>query len=152
MQHDPIEYDDTSWHYGGDFPKDLPGDAAAATHIGMFLTWLINADLTSESLDRRAGEELQAVRDRRMTGAEFLLAKCDGKLGNRDLDIVGNAFACAYYQDQQGTGYGAYIDDYEEILLGGAASIYYVADNWNNYDRIALAISRRYEAWNANAA
>ncbi|WP_262497415.1 DUF7832 domain-containing protein [Pedobacter caeni] len=28
------KYDDASWHYGGDFPKDLP-QINGATHIGM---------------------------------------------------------------------------------------------------------------------
>ena len=28
------KYDDASWHYGGDFPDDLP-EENGATHIGM---------------------------------------------------------------------------------------------------------------------
>ncbi|WP_265102660.1 hypothetical protein [Acinetobacter sp. 'aerobic (ED)'] len=35
-----MKYDDASWHYGGDFPADLPQEAGA-THIGMFLTWML---------------------------------------------------------------------------------------------------------------
>jgi hypothetical protein len=34
-----MKYDDASWHYGGDFPADLPREAGS-THIAMFLAWL----------------------------------------------------------------------------------------------------------------
>jgi hypothetical protein len=33
-----MKYDDASWHFGGEFPKDLP-EEAAATHTGMFVAW-----------------------------------------------------------------------------------------------------------------
>lgn len=140
-----MKYDDASWHYGGDFPADLPPEAGA-THIGMFLAWAIINDRISPELADDAAEEVQAVRERRITGAQFLRAVCDEKFSDQDLDEIGNAFARSYYQGDDGDGYGAYIDDYEEILLGGNNSIYYVADTWDNYDRIALAIGRRFAA------
>jgi hypothetical protein len=31
-----MKYDDASWHYGGDFPTDLPRKAGS-THIALFL-------------------------------------------------------------------------------------------------------------------
>jgi hypothetical protein len=37
------KYDDASWHYGGDYPEDLPNENVA-THIGMFLQWCIEND------------------------------------------------------------------------------------------------------------
>lgn len=33
------KYDDVSWHYGGDFPKELT-EKNASTHIGMFIGWI----------------------------------------------------------------------------------------------------------------
>ena len=38
------KYDDASWHYGGDFPKDLPIEAGG-THIGMFFAWAVSSGL-----------------------------------------------------------------------------------------------------------
>src|SRR6266404_3538306 len=35
-----MKYDDASWHYGGDFPEDLPREAGA-THTGMFVAWAL---------------------------------------------------------------------------------------------------------------
>jgi hypothetical protein len=41
------KYDDASWHYGGDYPKNLPNENTAF-HIGMFITWYIENDLMSD--------------------------------------------------------------------------------------------------------
>lgn len=146
-----MKYDDARWHYGGDFPAELPPEAGS-THIGMFLAWAILNDRINPELADEAAEDVQAVRERRMTGAQFLRAACDEKFTDQELDGIGNAFAQSYYQADDGDGYGAYIDDYEEILLGGNDSIYYVADTWDNYDRIALAIGRRFDARKATLA
>ncbi|MGN6118448.1 MAG: DUF7832 domain-containing protein, partial [Rhodanobacter sp.] len=42
-----MKYDDASWHYGGDFPKDLP-DEAGATHTGMFVAWALLSGLAGQ--------------------------------------------------------------------------------------------------------
>ena len=52
------KYDDASWHYGGDFPDDLP-EENGATHIGMFLNWCIDNDLISEFQIEESGEDVQ---------------------------------------------------------------------------------------------
>jgi hypothetical protein len=66
IQGEMMKYDDASWHYGGDFPADLP-QAAGAAHIGMFLAWLIRNDYASQELieeaeGNRAAEEREAER------------------------------------------------------------------------------------------
>ena len=42
-----MKYDDASWHYGGDFPADLP-QAAGATHIVMVIHHQVHAHGFSE--------------------------------------------------------------------------------------------------------
>ena len=44
-----MKYDEASWHYGGDFPADLPA-SAGATHIGLFLAWMLIKGFASEEL------------------------------------------------------------------------------------------------------
>jgi hypothetical protein len=73
-----MKYDDASWHYGGDYPNDLPSEAAA-THIGMFLAWAILRDLVGDLHIEESRESLERVRARQMTGREFLLKECDEK-------------------------------------------------------------------------
>jgi hypothetical protein len=73
------KYDDSSWHYGGDYPDDLPQENAS-THIGMFLTWCIDNNLLSEEQLEDSEEDISAVKNRELTGAEFLINNCDEKL------------------------------------------------------------------------
>ena len=44
-----MAYDKTDWHYGGDYPENLPSKNGG-THIGMFLAWAINNNLEGEIL------------------------------------------------------------------------------------------------------
>lgn len=73
-----MKYDDAGWHSGGDFPSDLPAEAGA-THIGMYLAWLLLQGMASEELAEDAEEDLQALLERRTTPSLFLLECSDGK-------------------------------------------------------------------------
>ncbi len=141
-----MKYDDASWHYGGKFPKDLP-DHAGATHIGMFLAWMIIGQFESEQLAEEFGELLDTLRARGLTGAELLMSALDGKFSDQDLNKVGNAFALAYYQGKDDDS--IYIDDYFEIFEVNEDTCYRVEDTWANFDRLAVRIAERMNGWKA---
>lgn len=138
-----MAYDKVDWHSGGDFPADLEPENGG-THIGMFLAWCILNGLSGEFHDEESPEALKAVRERRMTGREFLQQMCDEKLWEEDLNDEGNRFAKAYYSGADGKGYGTYLSDYEDLLSKGLPSTYHVADTWENYDKLAARISKRH--------
>src|SRR5262249_35589519 len=72
--------DDVSWHAGGDyFPPGLP-DENGATHIRFFVTWTIRNDQWSNFLGPAIAAGIEAVRSGQLSGREFLLQQCDGKL------------------------------------------------------------------------
>lgn len=113
------KYDDASWHYEGNYPENLP-TANAATHIGMFLAWCITNDLIStEQLDDY-GSDIEEVKARRMTGAEYLISICDEKLYEEDLNELGN---------------------------NSENEAYSVKDNWGNYDLLRPIIDQRFKEW-----
>ena len=85
------KYDDASWHYGGDFPEDLPNENGAI-HIGIFLAWCINNDLISDFQKEESPVDIAKVKNHEMTGAQFLMANCDGKFTDEDLTDEGNSF------------------------------------------------------------
>lgn len=129
--------DDMNWHLGGgEFPPGLP-EENAATHIGFFVAWAINQGLWDASPDTDETVAIQRVRDRTITGRTFLLEICDGKLFAWMLNKEGSAFARRYYES-------AYSKDYQSTLILDLESDYLVADNWENYDRIANVIHQRY--------
>lgn len=148
---DTKKYDDASWHYEGDYPENLPVKNAA-THIGMFLAWCINNNLISDEQIEESGSDIGEVKDRTITGAEFLINNCDEKLLNEDLNKMGNKFAAAYYeyakQTKFGKAYNNYVNDYSRVLNGGSEDdVYSVEDNWENYDRLSPVIDQRFREW-----
>lgn len=137
-----MKYDDASWHYGGNFPEDLP-EEAGATHIGMFVAWLLLVDLGSSTHCEDFPEELAELQSRKVTPAEFFLEVCDEKFTSDDLNAEGNAFAQSYYQPED----APYLADYETILCNNLPSIYHVADTWENFDLLKPILDKRLQSW-----
>lgn len=141
-----MKFDDASWHTEGDFPEGLPPEAGA-THIGMFLTWLIRAQHLSDEVFADAPEDIFAVQAGTMSGAEFLLTWFDGQLGDAVLSKTGADFAMAYYEGAGGDV--TFLSDYAEAFsdVPGIDTLYKVPDTQESYDRIGPMISYRYEQW-----
>lgn len=108
---------------------------ACGTHIGFYLTWLAMQSMVSDSLAPHA----EAVRQRKMTGRDLLMAKCDDKLLDSDLNARGNAFTQGYYDTDFFTDYMRVFgipEDPEEAF-------FQVEDTWENYDRLAAVLDTR---------
>jgi len=149
------KYDDASWHYGGDFPEGLP-EKNGATHTGMFLNWCIHKNFISEELKEDGEDEIEQLKRREITGADFIMDFMDGKFSEHDLNVLGNAFAKDYYKDDTdfGNRYSSFADDYVNIFDAKAEennyeyeTFYHIEDNYDNYDLMKLAIDYRYEEW-----
>jgi hypothetical protein len=138
-----VKYDDASWHYGADnFPKDLP-EQAGATHTGMFVAWALLSGLAGEIHTEDFPEDLLELTNRSVTPAVFFLQACDGKFTDEDLTEEGNQFASDYFDFAK----GGYLADYEAVLGDEDRDLYYVADTWDNFDRLKPALDKRYAEW-----
>lgn len=75
----------------------------AANHIGLFLRWIIECGMEGVDADE---EDCEKVRNGQMSGTEYLLRNCDGKLWDEDIreDIL--PFIEFYYNSN------AYYRDY----------------------------------------
>ena len=140
-----LKYDDASWHYGGDFPDDLP-DEAGATHIGMFAAWACLNGLAGTIHTDECPEDLQTLIVRGQTPGAWFLAVCDGKLIDEDFNEEGNAFTAFYYGLPQPESMAFYLKDYER-LFQSAPSLYHVADSWLTFDRLAPVLEYRFNEW-----
>ena len=134
-----MSLDRVEWHSDGDFPAELPPESGG-THIGMFLAWALLNGRAGELHREEAAEALSSLRCRQITGREFLVAHCDERLTDEDLDEEGNAFADAYY-------HAPYLQDYADALARDLPSLYHVGDTWENYDRLAPVITQAFETW-----
>ncbi len=137
-----MKHEDASWHYEGDFPEDLPPEAGG-THIGMFLAWLVEKGLVSDIFNEDFADEMNDLLDRKITPGEFSLSYTDGQLTDEDLNDEGDRFATYYLANDT----AIYYNDYERELAANLPTIYHVADSWENYDKIAPIISKRFEEW-----
>lgn len=149
------KYDDASWHYGGDYPEDLHQENGA-THIGMYMMWCIENNLVSDELLEDAETEIEKVKKREITGAEFLIDCCDGQLGDDDLTVLGNEFSRDYYNEdsEYAKKYNSYFSDYTQIFDEKAEeqdfayeTVYHIEDDFENYDLIKPIINQRFEEW-----
>jgi hypothetical protein len=139
--------DRMDWHYNGDFPDDLPLESGG-THIGLYLTWIINNNLVSGKHLKEDGESIDLVKRRQLTGRDFLMNVCDEEFGADDLNEEGLKFTRYYYGDENDMK--DYIIDYLEALAGELESVYHVSNTWDNYDKISKVIDRRYTEWKQN--
>jgi hypothetical protein len=143
---EPYVYDKAKYHYGGNYPEDLP-EEQAFVHTGMFLGWVIDNDLYSNWFKEEMEGYIAAFKAREMTGAK-VYEECDGAFVDDMLNEEGNAFAQAYFDFEK----GKYIYDYEELLARGLPSTYHVEDTWENYEIIGRRISDRYLEWKRKRA
>lgn len=148
------KYDDASWHYEGNYPKDLPIENAAI-HIGMFLAWCVEMDFVSEELREDEEDAIAQIKAHEMSGAA-LLWRLDGKLIDDDLSDEGNGFATDYYEDDTpfGVAYGNYGADFCAVFDEQAKqqdityeSLYHVADTKENYLLMKAMLDTRFAQW-----
>ncbi len=144
------KYDDASWHYGNDFPKDLTQENAS-TPIGMYMKWCIDNDLISSELKKDSQAGIDSVKNNIITGAEFINSYSDGKFLSADLNDIGRKFANDYYEDNSdfSKNNGSYLDDYTKIFekIIDEKSVYHILDNQGNYLRVKEKLDQRFDQW-----
>ena len=137
-----MKYDDAEIYFLNFENDDLPNEAGA-THIGMFVAWLIIHNLVSEDLQEEAAEEIEKVKSREITGRDFVVDICDCKLFDEELNEEGNEFTTWYYETK-------YIEDYCQVFeITGGTTVEFcsVEDNWENFDKLAPVLDKRFEDW-----
>lgn len=135
-----MEYDNQNWHLNDDFPSNLD-EKCALTHMGFFITWIIDNHLESNLLASNFINEINLLRNREMTGVDFILRCCDNKLSSDDMNDTGNQFAQSYYASDQ------YFDDYVELSDSNQDSIFSEPNSWAKYDDVRQVIDKRYNSW-----
>jgi len=134
--------DRADWHYGGNYPSELPPENAG-THIGMYLAWIILRGLGSKELVLLSGDTYKWVRNREVTGRELLFTKLDEKFFDTLLSPEGEAFTRSYYETN------GYANDYDRVLGGDLPTLYHIQDTWENFDKLVPVLDDRLAAWRA---
>lgn len=112
----------------------------AANHIGLFLRWIIERGFEGEDA---VPEDCERVRAGQMTGAEYLMENCDGKLWDSDIREDVLPFAQQYYGEGQ-----EYLDNYVACCLDGDDKpCYGVFTNEEDYARLKERNDAAYERY-----
>ncbi|WP_052188158.1 hypothetical protein [Cellulophaga sp. Hel_I_12] len=133
-------FDKAKWHFRGEFPDELD-IFQGYVHTGFYLTWIIEKGLYDTNGDKFLNSEIEKVRKRETTGAEFFERNLDGVLMDDDLMELGNEFTYNYYEK------GKFLKDYSEILLADLPTLYHVQDNWANYEKLLPVFEKRFKKW-----
>lgn len=142
-----MKYDDAEFFFLN-FETDELENEAGATHIGMFMAWIILHEMVSDWHREDDAEAIAKVKAREITGAQFVIDYLDCKLMDDDLSDLGNKFAASYYE----TGY--YRDYMEAMGVDNetADDFCRVDDTWDNYAKIARIVDRRFDAFKKDRA
>ena len=138
---DSVVYDKAKYHYEGKFPKDLPIEQAYV-HTGMFLGWIIDANLHSKELQDECAQQIELFRKRKLSPVKIYVW-WDGVLTDEMLNDEGNKFAHYYFDFSK----GKFPTDYDEVLCAEVPTLYHVRDTWENYNKLKKRIDSRYEEW-----
>ncbi len=133
-----MKYDDASWHQEGDSSESLP-EESCATHMGMYLGWVIHRGLVGSKHKKEAAEQIEAVRQQEMTGVQFIVCVCDGKLSDEDLGETAQRFTASYYQT-------SYFENYI-ALFPNASTFYQVDDSSQSYRAVEAMLDRKFSEW-----
>lgn len=113
----------------------------AANHIGLFVQWIIDRGFEGEDSDP---EDCERVRSRQMTGTEYLMIDCDGKLWESDICEEVLPFVMAYYYDEA----GEYLAHYTECCLDDEDKpCYGVITGEADYARLKAKIDAAYDSY-----
>jgi len=119
-------HDDVGWHLAaaGSYER-------AAVPLGMYVAWLANHHLLSETVVERCATLVTRLRFREITGSELVISGCAGLLDGSHLNAEGQAFTVQYYP--------GYLDDFRDVF---GSDPYAVRDDWEHYDRLAPRLTR----------
>lgn len=107
----------------------------AGNHIAFFLTWLIRRDFLSDDLREDSDEsDIIAVKNKSMSGAEFLSKNCDMVLCRDDISEKVLPFMDSYYETQ-------YLDYYGEYMKNKVLSTGF---SWDDYEEFESILDQAY--------
>ncbi len=134
-------YDKAKYHFGGDYPQELPIEQAYV-HTGMYLGWIIDNELFSTWFKEESLDDIEEFKKREITGTQ-IYKKWDGVLTGDMLSDEGNKFSLYYFEFEK----GEFPTDYDKTLASDLPSLYYVQDTWDNYYLLKEVIDQRYIEW-----
>ncbi|MFW0795113.1 hypothetical protein AAFP30_14975 [Gordonia sp. CPCC 205515] len=133
-----MHYDDAEWHTDSVIDLGLE-QSAAATHIGMFLTWAALHNMIATTLSDH-NEVIDAARHRLVTPGVIAEKYFVSQICSFMLNDHGNRFAKDAYR--------AYLNALERFpVVARCETTYHLPDTWDTYDEMAPYFDELYAVW-----
>ena len=132
---------DASWfeqaieHYDGASQRDI------MPLLGFYFCWAACTDLLSELHLKDLELDIEALKNRDASPLS-VIDHIDAKLRDEDFNRRGQLFSAAYLEKR-------YFEDFTKAFLEETLETYLfdVSDSWENYEKIAPRIDKRFNAW-----
>ena len=136
-----VVYDNISWHTEtDDFPPEVPRENAGI-HMCVFLSWMLNNDLHSDSFNSQNTAFIEDIKGQRTKPIDFLVNAFNEEIRDEYFTEEGNRFAEHYYSSSK------YFKDYAGLLGRDTLTIYHVKDPWKVYEVVEPIIDQRFSDW-----
>jgi hypothetical protein len=139
-----MKYADSEYYFLN-YEDDSIDNDAAATHIGMYLAWLVLHEMVAAWHLEQHGDALRALKARATTPGNFALDLLDGQLHDGDMSPLGDSFSAWYFPETYHIEYA----DLFGVSLDVNVDFCSVPDTWENFERLAPLIDARFEQWQA---
>ena len=132
---------DTAWfeeaieHFDGASQRDI------MPLLGFYFCWAACSDLLGELHLDNSALDFTLLKERGITPLS-VTDIIDSKLGDEDFNTDGRAFSAVYLKKR-------YFEDFTKAFIEETAEThpFAVSDTWENYERIAQRIEKRFIAW-----
>ena len=112
----------------------------AANIPGAYIAWLATSSRIGSFHMDNDNDAVNDIIEHRITGAEFIVDFCDGKLTKEDICDKENNELCAYYVE-------SYLDDYFDFLRMNKMEVMDVVFDGPVIDKFVAFIEERYNKW-----
>lgn len=143
-ENEEIIFDKAKWHLGGDFPEKV-NQFQAYVHTGMFICWIVFRDMLSEEYNDELNLEVKQLLNRSVSPSSFYHDYFDGVFSSEQIDPTIINFVKKYFDFEN----GLYLKDYTNTLDkdDNLPSIFHIADNWENFDKLKPILDQRFNEW-----
>lgn len=119
-------------------PDENKLNRLAGKHIGIFVAWLAKRHLLTGEFPENIQSEIRKVQDEFITGTDYLVGQCDGRLRMSDVDRALHPFIEQFYRE--------YYESYADVFSDG---LYTTEFSWDDYHLLEPNIDKLYSKYSS---
>ncbi len=125
--------------------NDKLDERQAFVHTAIFIDWCLNKGLLTQEFQEKYLQTILHIKIKACLPTQ-LYVEIGGVFTGRILNLKGYNFAMHYFHLSN----GKYLKEYEKLfdLKNRKVSFYSIADDWDNYEKVAIMLDNKFDNWN----